>query len=893
MSQDLGSSLSPNTSGQDQSGNHGHEAYPSIPESAVYDAIYEDVDDISADVPVSDLKEQDLKSSVLLDTPLATPTSGDGAGFTPVMDMDSSPMFKIGVETQPSSTTALAPVRPSALPAPVTASVPPPPQIPPRVQARFAYREKAEALFRHRKLAVGTLLFCLFAALAYSFLAPKKYEAYSVVLINTTNPDEGQQTLATDFVDVPGIENRKVLNQAMILQQAPVIAERTAERLLAESDAGSLTFARAAGNELTAENLATYIQEELVAVKPAGDEVDAIRVTATTGGAEEAALLATIYTEEYARLTRETGRERITATREFLEEQVARREGELSEIEHQIADYARSQGAVALDAQTQSAISQIATLQASLDRARIETRMREATLRSLEGEMVALQPRMAVRASSTTEAEITQLDTQITELERVIEQIYLRNPEYRGNPDAHPDLRELDSRLRSLRQEKRTLAQQLAAEVTEAGGVDLSSTGSNGQSFVADLRQRIASERAALEGAQAESSALSGRLTEASGVITSIPEQARELAQLQRARAATEQLHTYLTTKLQQAAVAEETEFGIAQVIREPQVPGKPSSPNLLLNVLLGGILGCLLAFGGTAVRFRTDATIHTPSDLTDYNFSVIGTIPQLKDTESSGSVDVDGMMVPRSLVALGDPFSAASEAFRHVHAALSGTGSCPQVLMISSSEVASGKSFVAANLAVTAAQADRRVLLIDADLRRPSVHSYLGLGVAPALGQGTDSENLIYWNTVVPGLFALTAREPAHAPEDLWSAERTAKLVESLRTTFDLIIIDAPSALVTADASVIAPSCDAALLVAAADRTHADGLVQVADELAGVGLTQIAAVLNRFDPTDTVGFRKTLGYRYATKYAADRLQQLPSVRSASAELSQHSQTEN
>ncbi len=864
-------------------------SYAPAQETAVFDAVYEDLDSPIAEqssvldgrpamqaVPLHE-PEAAKAPAVQMDDPFAPI---DDELFAPGSDFLNGPRldtatggFQIGFETSEPQTTALEPIRkPLPIHAPQTAPALPPPPVPPRVQARMAMRDKAEALFRYRRLALAIFLGSLLLALAYSLLSPRMYESYSVVLINTTRPTDTAGTIFGDFVDVPGMEGRKMLNQALILQQAPAIAERTARRLIGGPNGGAdLSFADKIDGEVNAASIATYIQEEIVSVKPAGDEVDAIRVTAKTGNAEESARIAELYTEEYAALTRESSRERITATREFLETQTALRQGELDEIERQIANYLRAEGAVALDAQTQSAISQIATLQAGLDRARIESHMREATLRSLEGEMSALQPRMAARSASTVQAEITQVDVQITELERLIEQIYVANPQMRGNPNAHPDLASLESRLATFRRDKQRLAEQFSREVTDAGGVDLASSGSNGQGYVADLRRHIASERAALDGARAESGALSGRLNEASGVLITIPEQARELAQLHRSRAATEQLHAFLTNKLQAASVAEETEFGFAQVIREPQIPRKPSSPNIPLNLALGGLLGLMLGYAATAIRFRTDALVHTPADLSDNGFTLIGTVPNLGDDANGIPVTVDGISISSSLVALAKPFSPAAESFRHLHAALQGGADAPQVLLVTSPEIGSGKSLVAANLAVAAAQADRRVLLVDADLRRPQVHVYLGLGAAPALGAGVEAENLVYWNTVVPGLFALTAREAAQTPEALWSPERSAKLLAGLRTTFDFIIIDAPPGLLAADAAVIAPHCDAALLVASAESTHVDALSQVASELAASGLSQIGAVLNRFNPARSVAYRRTFGYRYATRYAADR----------------------
>ncbi len=873
-------------------------------EGAVFDAVYEDLDAFEMEAELGPGQRPTPDAIFVEEAPFvedkpdlrrAQPNPLTDGFFDQSQGFENGPVFdtatggfRIDLESHEPQTTAVGPLlAPLPIPAPRTSGAMAPPPAPPRVQARMAMRDKAESLFRYRRLALGIFLSSLLLALMYSILAPKKYESYSVVLINTTHPAESSDSIVGDFVDIPGLEGRKVLNQALILQQAPAIAQRTARRIIAESNGGaSLSFANNLEGGMTEQNLATFLQNEVVSVEPAGDEVDAIRVTAESGEAQEAARIAEIYTEEYAALTRETSRERITVTREFLEAQTARREGELSEIESQIADYMRTEGAVALDAQTQSAISQIATLQSSLDRARIESHMREATLRSLEGELRALQPRLAVRSASTVESEITQVDGQITEFERVIEQIYVRNPEMRGNPSAHPDLAELESRLATFRREKQRLAGQLASEVTAAGGVDLSSTGSNGQGYVADLRRQITSERAALDGARAESGALSGRLSEASGVLVSIPEQSRELAQLQRARAATEQLHLYLTSKLQAASVAEETEFGLAQVIREPQVPQKPSSPNLPLNLLLGGLLGLMLGYGATAVRARTDGYIHTPSDLADNGFTLVGTVPDLGEDAEGTPVTLEGMPVSSALVALVKPFSPAAESFRHLHAGLQGGADAPQILLVTSPEIGSGKSLIAANLAVVAAQSGRRVLLVDADLRRPQVHAYLGLGAAPALGAGVETENLVYWNTVVPGLFALTAREPAQTPEDLWSPERSSKLLAGLRTTFDFIIVDAPPGLLAADASVIAPNCDAALLIAAADRTHADALTQVAGELAGAGLTKIGAVLNRFNPAQSVAFRRTFGYRYATRYSAETSRERSAASGAAAQPS-------
>jgi len=794
-------------------------------------------------------------------------SGGDGApGWTPAYDEQTG--FRIGPDDPAPAppqapTSALAPYR---VPAPSGFA---PALVPTRAQTRREIRGRMQTARRHAALTACVTLAIAGAFAAYAFFAPPRYTAHGVVLINPQRPAGADHSVVGQFVDVPGLDSRKVLNQALVLQQAPAIAERTAAALLARPDAQGLPVVQHLGGAPSVADLAAHLQEEVVEVRQEGTETDAVRLEATSSSAEESALIARLYTDEYVALTRETSRAHITSLRVFLEEQVALRREELAAVELALADYQAGAQAVGLDVQTESAVQQIAALQAGLDAARVESQMRAASVASLEREMGAVEPRLATRAAATSGPELTAVEAQMTVLRNQLDQIYARNPALRGRPDAHPDLRLLTDRMEDLDTQRRRLASQAASEVVASGGLDAASTGNNGPGYLADLRRHIAEQRAALDGARASAGALASRLGEASAQLTGVPERARELAGLERDRQALALVLVTLTTRLEDTRVAEQSGFGLVQVVRRPQVPREPSSPDVPLLLGVGLVLGLLAGAGAAAARSRVDARTHTPADVEDAGFSVLGTLPDLGDRFLNPRVAVDGTRVPATLVALAEPLSPAAEAFRHLHAALlaDGAGAPPQVVLVAGPEVGTGKSLTAANLAVVAAQAGRRVLLLDADLRRPAVTAYLGLADRPPLGEGPAGANVVYWNTVVPGLFAVTAREPADRPENLWSPEQAARLLAHVREAFDLIVIDAPAALVAADAAVLAPHCDAALLVAQAGRTDADALAQVAGELAACGLRRVGAVLNRFDATRSFGYRASVGYRHSTRY--------------------------
>ena len=791
--------------------------------------------------------------------------SGDGAS---TLGYDPDEGFRIDFDEAPS--TALAPMRPSvpahrpaSLPA-LPPTTPPPPAAAPRDEARDSVRRTLRMLRRHWPLILGLTLLGLLAGALHAFLTPPTYKAHSVLLIA---PGDGERVGGAAMA--PGEDISRVVNQGLVLQQAPQIAERTAETLLRQPNAEALTVVQAAGasygTPVTADALADFLQEEVVTIGQAADQADAIRVEAEAGGAEEAALIARLYTAEYEALTQSTSRERSTRTREVLDEQIARREGELSEIESQLQRYMTSQNAAGLDEQTRVTVSQIGQLQSQLDFARVEAQTNRARLAQLRADLASIPERLERSADVPSVVETTDLDTEIARLERLLEQIYEQNPDLRGDPAGHPDVARIDGRLRDLRADRRRRIGSQTDAAVAAGGLDLSSEGSNGRAYVAELQRQISSVQADLAGAEARASTLSQRLGEARGQLRAVPGQSMEIGQLERQRTTTETTLTQLRQEYDRAELAETTEFGFAQVIREVQVPREKASPKPPLSLALGGIAGFLLGLGLAFLRFQTDTRVRTPDELKEKGFAVIGTVPDVTAALRGGRQEIEGTAIHPGLVTLTRSFGPEAEAFRHIHAGLyAGGGAHPQVVLVGGPETHSGKSLVAANLAVAAAQAGRRTLLVDADLRHPAVGDLFGLGAHAPLGEGPPESNLVYWSTAVPSLLAMTPREMATSPDQMWAPHKIGALLQNLREAFDLVIVDTPSALATADATLLAPHADAALLVAEAGKTDLDAMTQVATELSGVGLTRVGAILNRFDPRGAVGFKATAGIRHA-----------------------------
>jgi capsular exopolysaccharide synthesis family protein len=203
-----------------------------------------------------------------------------------------------------------------------------------------------------------------------------------------------------------------------------------------------------------------------------------------------------------------------------------------------------------------------------------------------------------------------------------------------------------------------------------------------------------------------------------------------------------------------------------------------------------------------------------------------------------------------RTLITLRDPGSAAAEAYRTLRTNIqfSSLDRPLKTLLITSTAPDEGKSTTLANLAVTMAQAEQRVLIVDCDLRRPSLHSIFGLsnelGLTSAILEQEPGE-LPIQATAVPGLSLLASGPLPPRPADLLGSRRMGAMMERLRAAADIVLIDTPPVVAVTDAAVLAPQVDGVLLVLQAGHTRRDRAREARQILEKVKAHIIGVVLN------------------------------------------------
>lgn len=292
-----------------------------------------------------------------------------------------------------------------------------------------------------------------------------------------------------------------------------------------------------------------------------------------------------------------------------------------------------------------------------------------------------------------------------------------------------------------------------------------------------------------------------------------------------------------------------------ATVLARAQIPGAPSSPNVLRNLAVGLALGAIGGIGMALVRNVLDTKVRDEH-----------AIRAVTDRPLLGSIAFDGNVPAHPVVVADDPLSAPAEAVRRLRTNLQfiGTANESKTVVITSSIPGEGKSTTSINLAASLADAGSRVLLVDADLRRPSVATYLGLegraGLTSVLIGRADLADVIQpWGD--SGLHVLPAGQVPPNPSELLGSKAMADVLEELARAYDVILLDTPPLLPVTDATILTKMVGGSLVVVGADRIHRAQLAESLATLETAGATVYGLVLNKVARRDVTGYGYGYGY--------------------------------
>jgi capsular exopolysaccharide synthesis family protein len=336
-------------------------------------------------------------------------------------------------------------------------------------------------------------------------------------------------------------------------------------------------------------------------------------------------------------------------------------------------------------------------------------------------------------------------------------------------------------------------------------------------------------------------------------------------------------------TETSSSADMNEQAISNVRIVDVAEVPTRKSSPKILQNILLSILTGLALGVGLGFFFEYLDKSVKSPEEMVQAaGIPSIGMIPALRPEgaglrviRANGGDEAAGL--PVELISHEDQKSKVSEAFREVRTALlvSQPGRPPRSILVASSQPGEGKTAVAVNLAITLAQIGRRVLLVDADLRKPRLHKIFALpneqGLSTYLsGGGTP------WpeprRTAIPGLDVIPSGPLPPNPADLLDSERFVQVQREFEEQgYEHIVFDSPPILAVADPAIMAARMEAVVMVVQAGVTSRDALGHAVRRLQQVKARLVGGILNRAD-LEQQGYY--YGYSYKRYYGEEETPQ-------------------
>lgn len=330
-----------------------------------------------------------------------------------------------------------------------------------------------------------------------------------------------------------------------------------------------------------------------------------------------------------------------------------------------------------------------------------------------------------------------------------------------------------------------------------------------------------------------------------------------EISRLEAIQAQYRQTYAYLLQSYEAVRLAEAQSTSSVIQVETASIPQNPIRPKVMTNTMLAAAVGLMLAVGVIFLVEALDDTLRSPDEIARMlGVPILGVIARFDSADPN----------PVSAV---QPRSPVAEAFRSLRTNIQfASVDYPlHTLLVTSPSPSDGKSTVAANLAVVLAQSNRRVAVMDADLRRPKVHKIMRLanrrGVSDLFVQQTPFLDGTLQKTETANLFAITSGSLPPNPSELLGSEKMSEIMRQVGEQVDLIILDTPPVLAVTDAAVLATRVDGVLLVVKPGQTKLAAAKQAVEQLRRVGANILGIVLNE------VEIKRSRYYHYKGYYYA------------------------
>ncbi len=508
----------------------------------------------------------------------------------------------------------------------------------------------------------------------------------------------------------------------------------------------------------------------------------------------------------------------------FLQAQMPQAAQTMHTAENALAQFEASHHIADINAQTQATVSALANIDSKVGQVQADSRVQAAMLATERSELSHMPSTITGGRTLAQNPVLAQLQTQLAQVN-----VQLNN-DLKTYTDAYPEVVALKEQRATL---ERNIADQQATVVASTDTVP--------NPIYQQLQQQMATAQETLASDRAEIRALQVQRQQMTPLLAGLPAQTAQLADLQRASKSAEDVYAALQQAYNNATIAKDTALSDVTVTQPADPRSASSRPSLFMNTVLGVVLGAILAIVGALIIDYFDNTVKDDRDVqSEFELAQLTSIPLVK--MRNGTPELPWVR------------TMSVEAFLQLVTSMKYASDTPlDSLVVTSPSQGDGKSTIALNVAIAMAELEPRVLLVDADLRRASLHAKLRMRNDRGLSDilvGRSSLQDVAQQTGYSGLDLLTSGTAAPNPIKLLQSPRMDEFLREAKGRYHCTVIDCTALSVNLDSAVVARKATGTVLVLAAAQTDLRAARAAMMRLQQVGVHNILGyVLNRVVP--------------------------------------------
>ena len=741
-------------------------------------------------------------------------------------------------------------------------------------EKQITLKDYLHILHRGRWIILSSFITVMAATIYFTYTTTPVYQASTKVIIK----DDGN--VGESLFEVGGlIKKETMINNQVEILKSRTLAETVIQRLKESEFAGQLKILTNGSNDDSEPGILAgmikamsslfgsddgektvnkgYSFDQSVNILRANINIapisstDMIEIRVDANDPNEAAFIANTLTQSYAEMNRRMSQEEVRQVKNFLDDQLQIVQDQLASSENELKDFQEKERVVALSEETTELIKNLAEFESLYNEALTELNSNRERLAYVNNQLGRSRESFDIESISSTPY-LEEMKKQLVDLETqkasLIANLMTEGVDYRHHPKYNRLNEQIDVLTKRFKEKIAELATQ---EII------------NPVAMSEKLWSRKIEVEAEIEALKPKVSSLKSIVDEYAGQLTQLPEKSLRLAQLERSAKVDEKIYIMMKEKYQESQITEVGQLGDVRIVDPAKPPKNPIKPTKRMNLILGMMVGLGLGIGLTFLIDAMDNSVRVMEDLSKMGLAVLGAIPEIKEEEAlkrlkvvpngqlNGTASADDVReMATRLITHFAPKSPISEAYRsfRTNIQFSKIDKTIQTLLVTSPGPGEGKSTTVANLAITMAQMGSRVLLVDADLRRPVQHSIFKLdrrvGLTNAL-VGRASIEEAYKETEIENLFVMPCGTLPPNPSELLGSSAMKNLIEELKSRFDVVLFDSPPVIAVTDAAVLCRKIDGVVLVAKSGQTDRNAAQHAYNLLKNVGTNLLGSLLN------------------------------------------------